>query len=244
MLKKIGIYLSATLLVLGLALAGSIYFKVNSTLALISENKGRENATSVEKSTYSIALIGINSENGRKTNDGNVIITVNPKTKKTTVKALPANLSVKVSKNGKSMPLNTVFKSYGSTTTAKVISAYTKTKYNYYLQFDYAGFKEIIDSINGITLTVAEPITYGAIQIKAGKQKMNGATALAYLRSGATAEIRQQRLAEVTNAASSQSFSIVTLTNYNKILDAIGNSVRTNLNSKEITSIAKSILLK
>jgi polyisoprenyl-teichoic acid--peptidoglycan teichoic acid transferase len=121
---------------------------------------------------------------------------------------------------------------------------------HYFAQVDFAGFRQIIDAIGGITLDVKKPLIdaefptddFGLkrIYIPAGIQRMNGRVALEYARSRhADSDFgRNQRQQEVLLAVREQGVNLGILTN-TELQQALQGAIKTDLNTGEILSLAQ-----
>lgn len=127
----------------------------------------------------------------------------------------------------------------------------------YYGLLDFAGFKKVIDDIGGITVTVDRTFTDSSypdekdgylppITFQAGTQKMNGERALEFVRSRhgdnneGTDFARSRRQQKILQAIKDRVVSLNVLTNLStldKLLNDIGDHVRTNLQPYEMKRI-------
>lgn len=89
--------------------------------------------------------------------------------------------------------------------TVRVTENLTGQKVDGYIKVNFAGFKEIIDTLGGITLTVEKDMYYntgdkvdGTINLKKGTQHLNGSQALQYAR------FRHDNLADISRTMRQQ----------------------------------------
>lgn len=154
----------------------------------------------------------------------------------------------------------------------KIISEYinriTNLPIHYYVRVDFEGFKQAVDSLNGIEVEVknsfydsqypTENFGYQTISFEKGLIQMDGDLALKYARSrhgivtdGTENEgsdfSRAKRQQQILTAVKNKAFSLSTIANpkkINELLDSLGNHTRTDLELWEIlklTDIAKNI---
>ena len=133
---------------------------------------------------------------------------------------------------------------------------------HYYTQIDFEGFKQIVDSIDGIEVDVknsfydsrypTENFGYQKISFEKGLTKMDGDLALKYARSrhgivtdGKESEgsdfARAKRQQQILTSLKDKTFSVSTVINpkkVNEILNTLGNHVRTNIEPWEILRLA------
>ncbi|HQL11645.1 MAG TPA: LCP family protein [bacterium] len=129
---------------------------------------------------------------------------------------------------------------------------------DYYIRIDFDGFKDIIDTLGGITINVersfvdnqypTENFGYKTIYFQAGPQVMNGERALEYTRSrhGTNGEgsdfARSKRQQQVIEAVKDKILSEINTYNPTKIIsifDALKRHISTNLSYKDIYNLYK-----
>ncbi|MDD5341340.1 MAG: LCP family protein [Patescibacteria group bacterium] len=156
---------------------------------------------------------------------------------------------------------------HGSELAAEVVAKTLDVPVDYYVRVDFAGFEKLIDELGGIKIYVNNEFTdnefpvetvstngvvdtngYKTVSFKAGWQKMNGETALNYVRSrhgnnGESSDFaRSKRQQNVLQAIKDQATSFTTFFSYSKVnalLDFYKNNVETNLTAWEIFKFAK-----
>ena len=122
---------------------------------------------------------------------------------------------------------------------------------NYYVRVNFTGFERLIDAIGGITVDVEKPIDddkypdgnygYTEVHIPAGIQHMDGKTALQYARSrhGTSDYDRSRRQQKLLMAALDKVLSMdISIDRIPEILRIVGDSVQTDLNLSELTTLA------
>ena len=124
---------------------------------------------------------------------------------------------------------------------------------HYYVRANFSGLKQAVDAVGGIEIDVKEPLIDPeypceknenrscGIKIAAGKQHMDGATALKYARcrKGTCGDdfgraLRQQ---EVITAIRTKALSIETLSNPSKLnglIEAASNNIKTDLSLRNV----------
>lgn len=138
------------------------------------------------------------------------------------------------------------------------IKTVTGLDVHYYMVVDFAGFREFIDTLGGVTVNVENPFTdyqypdynYGwqTITFAAGEQEMDGETALQFARSrhGNNGEgsdfARAKRQQIIMEAVREKALSASTLLNPTKmsgIMTDLGDHVSTNMEIWEMLRFAK-----
>jgi LCP family protein required for cell wall assembly len=132
----------------------------------------------------------------------------------------------------------------GAALAAETVEALLGVPVDYTAQIDFRGFERVIDAIGGITIDVPRTIVdpayptedYGTIEIvfKAGRQRMDGRTALQYARTRhADSDFgRIDRQQQVLMAALQQFRArglLAQLGSASRLLDIVSDSVRTTL---------------
>ncbi|HEM6341477.1 TPA: LCP family protein [Streptococcus suis] len=183
-------------------------------------------------------------EGGRS--DSMILVTVNPKTKETNMMSLTRDIMVEIAEaNGESSgtveKLNHSY-SYGQAPMAiATIEKMMDITIDRYIEINMDGLVELVDAVGGIEVnnTLGFPISisehepaYTSI-VQPGKQLVNGDQALVYARmryDDPEGDIgRQRRQREVITAIIKKLLQLDGLTQYKKILTAISNNMRTNI---------------
>ncbi len=225
--------------------------------------QGKQLPASQQK-RINILLIGIGGENhdGANLADTIQVASVDPKTKQIQMLSIPRDLYVKVPDSTGKVKINEVHsigedrqKGDGPVLLEKTVSEIIGQPINYYARVDFDGFKQLVDSVGGVTVNVKERLYdpyyprgestgYEILNIPAGAQQMNGETALKYARSRETTTDfdRSRRQQEVLAAARDKALSLQYLTNPAKVsqlIDIAGDHVRTDMSLSEIQKLAK-----
>ena len=123
-----------------------------------------------------------------------------------------------------------------------------------YVMIDFQGFEKVIDSVGGIDITVPEAIydpeypteDYGTttLNIPAGRQHMDGETALAYARTryGDNDDARRERQILVIEALFQRGQRIGSLTRIADLIVAVGSTVQTSFYFNEQLALASMAL--
>ncbi len=129
----------------------------------------------------------------------------------------------------------------GAYATKNAVEAATGLKINYYAMVDLRGFRELVDAVGGVTLTVPEPLPVGrtgAIQgwIEPGHRRLNGYETLWFARSRATSDdySRMARQKCVMNAMLNQLSPRTVLTQFQDIAEAGKDTVTTDIPAAEL----------
>jgi LCP family protein required for cell wall assembly len=81
--------------------------------------------------------------------------------------------------------LNAAFAYAGPTCTWKTLESLTGVHIDHFVQIDFAGFKRMVDALDGVEICVDKPVNdpRAELSLKAGKQTVKGEDALGYVRA-------------------------------------------------------------
>lgn len=234
--------------------ASLLNFSTDAISKTFKQLNGEEEITPIDATEpLTILLMGVDMdqatrggdwEGGRS--DSMILVTVNPKTKETNMMSLTRDIMVEIAEaNGESS--GTVEKlnhSYGYGQAPMAIATIEKMMditIDRYIEINMDGLVELVDAVGGIEVnnTLGFPISisehepaYTSI-VQPGKQLVNGDQALVYARmryDDPEGDIgRQRRQREVITAIIKKLLQLDGLTQYKKILTAISNNMRTNI---------------
>lgn len=196
-----------------------------------------------------ILLLGsdIREDNSFRT-DVILLLTVNPQEGTATVLSFPRDLYVYLP-FGRFERINTV-QYFGFKTMADTLESNFGVRPQYYMMTNFAGFLNIIDSLGGIDVQVAEEMTdqcdlphrdvvTGACTVKPGTVRMDGQYALWYVRSRkSTSDFdRQRRAQEVLQGIFARLLTLDALVRAPEIYRQFSGSVETNLDLRTVMSL-------
>ncbi|MBY4958813.1 LCP family protein [Streptococcus suis] len=240
--------------------ASLLNFSTDAISKTFKQLDGEEKITPIDATEpLTILLMGVDMdqatrggdwEGGRS--DSMILVTVNPKTKETNMMSLTRDIMVEiVEANGESSgtveKLNHSY-SYGQAPMAiATIEKMMDINIDRYIEINMDGLVELVDAVGGIEVnnTLGFPISisehepaYTSI-VQPGKQLVNGDQALVYARmryDDPEGDIgRQRRQREVITAIIKKLLQLDGFTQYKKILTAISNNMRTNIEISPVT---------
>lgn len=212
-----------------------------------------------------ILLLGMGGvgHDGPFLTDTNIILSVKPSTKEVAMVSVPRDLGAKIPDHG--LRKINYANAYGEALSqgaggdfARQIFAETfNIDIPYYIRVDFKAFTELINEVGGVTVDVKNSFTdtmypgpndtYQTITFSAGRQNMNGDTALKFARSrhgnnGEASDFaRSKRQQQVLTALKEKLLSFGTYTNPAKvqnILSSLSNHVSTNLSFGQMMYLA------
>ena len=130
----------------------------------------------------------------------------------------------------------------GTDATVMAVEGITGLKINYWAMVNLRGFKDLVDAVGGVELTVRDPIPYGGLgsdvkgYLEPGTRTLNGWEALwfARAREGSDDYSRMARQKCVMNALLEQVSPQTALRNFEKIAQASSATISTSLPASEV----------
>ncbi|NCA93668.1 MAG: LytR family transcriptional regulator [Sphingobacteriia bacterium] len=216
-----------------------------------------------ETGRVNILLLGMAGKGkpGGELTDTIMIASLDIQNNKVALLSLPRDLYASVPDSRYSAKINSLYKyglnnDQGIEPLKKTLEKITDLKIDYYLILNFSGFEKFIDDIDGINVQVERDIydptypgpnySYETFELKKGFHTLDGATALKYARERhADPEGdfgRAKRQQQVLQSAKNKVFSTKTLLNpfaVSKMMDTLGDNLKTDLNLEEIDSLIK-----
>lgn len=200
---------------------------------------------SVTNTPFIIYISGIDTYGSITTvsrSDVNMIVTVNPNTKKILLTSIPRDYYVTLANMQKKDKL-THSGIAGPENTVKTMAKFLGTDINYYARVNFTSLVTMVDALGGITVNVDRDFSAGGYTYKLGLQQMNGEEALAYSRErysfadGDNVRVKHQQ--DVLMTMLNKMMSPAVITNYSSVLKAISGCFETNMASSDITDLIK-----
>lgn len=210
-----------------------------------------------------ILILGKGGKNhkGGALTDSIQILSIDPFNKTAGIISLPRDLYIKIEKNNY-RKINEAYQigekqenNGGGSLVKEIVSNILDLKIHYFVNIDFDGFKEVVDSLGGITVNVSKAINdplfpdkelegYEPFYLKAGVQKITGEIALKYARSRETTSDfdRSRRQQELMVAIKEKALSLGVLaspTKVNNLIKVIGSHLKTDIQVQEMQELAK-----
>lgn len=204
-----------------------------------------------------LGIRGVGDPNGGLLADTMMVLSFEPQTGNIALISIPRDLYVKVPyqdykhKINETYALGIVDKDWrtGLEYSKMVVSDVTGLDIHYATSVDFKAFKEIINILGGVTITLDKPFSErnqfaeGVIELPAGKQVIDGEIALLFVRARFSTNDfdRAKRQQQMLIAVKDKAFGLGVLSNPLKIisiLDSLGNHVKTDAELWEIQEIA------
>ena len=267
--KKITLMFSAiiltTVIALGVYVASAYNFSTNELSKTFKDFKlAKSKSHAIEETKpFSILLMGVDtgSEHRKSKWSGNsdsmILVTINPKTNKTTMTSLERDVLIKLSgpknngQTGVEAKLNAAYASGGAEMALMTVQDLLDINVDYFMQINMQGLVDLVNAVGGITVTnkfdfpisiAANEPEYKAV-VEPGTHKINGEQALVYSRMRYDDPEgdygRQKRQREVIQKVLKKILALNSISSYKKILSAVSNNMQTNIeiSSKTIPNL-------
>lgn len=164
-----------------------------------------------------------------------MVFTINPKTNESTVVSIPRDALGVQSGTDEFDKLNHAYMNYdGIEGTINSLQRYLDMPIDYYVNVNMQGFMDVIDALGGVDITPTLTFTQNEVSFTEGETRtLSGLEAIQYVRmrkSDPEGDIgREKRQQQLIEAVVDKVISLGTITNYNDILDAVGDDIKTNI---------------
>ncbi|EGG58082.1 transcriptional regulator LytR [Enterococcus faecalis TX1467] len=250
--KKIFAIIFGIILVLFLAVVGmgaKLYWDVSKSMDKTYETVERSKKSQVNlnnKEPFSVLLLGIDTgddgrvEQGRS--DTTIVATVNPRDKQTTLVSLARDTYVDIPGQGKQDKLNHAYAFGGASLAMDTVENYLNIPINHYVSINMAGLKELVNAVGGIEVNNNLTFSQDGYDFTNRKISLDGEQALSYSRmryedpNGDYG--RQERQRKVIEGIVQKVLSLNSVSNYQEILTAVSDNMKTDLSFDDMKKIA------
>lgn len=250
--KKIFAIIFGIISVLFLAVVGmgaKLYWDVSKSMDKTYETVERSKKSQVNlnnKEPFSVLLLGIDTgddgrvEQGRS--DTTIVATVNPRDKQTTLVSLARDTYVDIPGQGKQDKLNHAYAFGGASLAMDTVENYLNIPINHYVSINMAGLKELVNAVGGIEVNNNLTFSQDGYDFTIGKISLDGEQALSYSRmryedpNGDYG--RQERQRKVIEGIVQKVLSLNSVSNYQEILTAVSDNMKTDLSFDDMKKIA------
>jgi len=210
---------------------GSFTGSSSLTTGLIPQPKGQVN----------VLLLGSDQRagSGGFRTDTILLVTINPASNKINITSFPRDLYVPIP-GGPSNRINTAFGRGGFNTIAETFELNFGVRPDFFVMINFWSFVEVVDSLGGIDIYASQPLSEhtarGWFTIPAGKNHMDGDTALYYSRSRkSTSDFdRNRRQQEVVQGVIEKLINLYTIAKIPELYKIYVDNVTTNVKLSDI----------
>ncbi|MEW8968040.1 LCP family glycopolymer transferase [Exiguobacterium alkaliphilum] len=242
-------------LVLGGAAFGYFVFKANETAENTNDaldrgdkSERRDDSIDLTKDHFSVLLAGVDGgallEEGRT--DSLMVATFNKESRQVTLVSIPRDAYVDiVTTDGEFKDkINHAYAYGGIDTTIATVENLFDIPIDYYATINFDGIEDLVDAVGGVEVDVLIPISgraTGNVELEPGVQTLNGKEALAYARmrkddpEGDVGRAKRQQ--QVLEAIINEATTINSFAKLNRIMNAVGNNIRTNMTLAEASQL-------
>lgn len=252
--KKIVITVIIILAILIIFVAAFIFYKLTVLNNSINNPLDRKHSELRDKplkdgEPISIALFGIDSdevrasENGGQRSDSIVLLSINPKDKKTEMISVPRDTHAEIVGKDTEKKINHAYAYGGPDMAVKSVEKLMNVPIDHYAAINMDGVSTLIDELNGVDVTSNATFDVKNYSFEKGKKyHMDGKEALAFMRSRKEAgaggdEGRQARQQLVIEAVAKKSMNPGSIPKINSIFNAVEDNVKTDLSLTELNGI-------
>ncbi|MDX5323683.1 MAG: LCP family protein [Exiguobacterium sp.] len=242
-------------LVLSGAAFGFFVFKANEraentndALDRGDKSERRDDSIDLTNDHFSVLLAGDDGgallEEGRT--DSLMVATFNKESRQVTLVSIPRDAYVDiVTTDGEFKDkINHAYSYGGIDTTIATVENLFDIPIDYYATINFDGIEDLVDAVGGVEVVVLIPISgraTGNVELEPGVQTLNGQEALAYARmrkddpEGDVGRAKRQQ--QVLEAIINEATTINSFAKLNRIMNAVGNNIRTNMTLAEASQL-------
>ncbi len=216
---------------------------------LVEKPKNDEKDTNNE--TFTVYMSGIDTYgdvSARSRSDVNILATINPKTHQILLVSTPRDYFVPLSISGGIPDKLTHAGIYGVDVSMDTVGMIYDRDIDYFFRVNFSGFKDIINSLGGITVYSDYEFSAGGYHYTQGENNLDGASALRFARErysfneGDRQRGRNQMA--VIQGVVNKALSPEILKNYNSLLSAVEGNFETSVPYSLLASLVRDQLNK
>ncbi|MFC4684103.1 MULTISPECIES: LCP family protein [Exiguobacterium] len=253
---KIVLLVFGLVLLIGGSAFGYFVYKANETaenanseLTRGDKSDRREETVDLTKDHFSVLLAGVDGgasleEEGRT--DSLMVATFNKESRQVTLVSIPRDSYVDiVTTDGEFKDkINHAYAYGGIDTTIATVEKLFDIPIDYYATINFDGIEDLVDAVGGVEVDVLIPISgraTGNVELEPGVQTLDGKEALAYARmrkddpEGDVGRAKRQQ--QVLEAIINEATTINSFTKLNRIMNAVGDNIRTNMSLSEASQL-------
>lgn len=196
----------------------------------------------------SILLLGVDTGADGRIDKGNsdtiMVVTINPKTKKTVITSIPRDTLAEMvgDQDTNVQKLNAAYNIGGSKMAKASVSQLLNVPINYYATINMGGLKQIVNAVGGVTITSPLNVSFDHVTVTKGEHHLNGTQALAYTRmryqdprGDYGRQLRQQQVMRAVLAKLAQT---KTYSRYDQLLTSLKGNLQTDLSFDDLVGLA------
>jgi polyisoprenyl-teichoic acid--peptidoglycan teichoic acid transferase len=188
----------------------------------------------------SFLLMGVDERTGdRGRADSLIVVTLNPNTNSMNMLSIPRDTRVEIVGKGIQDKINHSYAFGGTDMTLATVEKFLDIPIDYYIKVNMESFKDIVDTLGGVTVNNTKTFTYEGFTFNEGSITLDGEKALAFSRVRKIDSDfgRQDRQREVIRAIIDKGASPTVVTKIDDLLAVAGGNITTNMTFKEMKSV-------
>ncbi|MCE4049444.1 MULTISPECIES: LytR family transcriptional regulator [Bacillaceae] len=248
-LRITGIILLILLIGIG-AYVYTVYNSLSNAVNSMHEPVDRETTKRTEtlsleqQEPFSVLMLGVDERDGDSgRSDTMIVMTVNPEKKSVKMLSIPRDTRTEIVGHGTTDKINHAYAFGGVAMSMDTVENFLDIPIDYYMQINMEGFKDIVDSVGGVTVNNDLDFTYEGVHFPEGQVTLDGEKALKFSRmryEDPRGDFgRQLRQRMIIQAVLKEGASLNSLTNFDDIFAALSKNIKTNLTFDEMVDIQK-----
>lgn len=206
--------------------------------------KRQEQVILAKKEAFSVLMLGVDERKGdRGRSDTMIVLTVNPTLNSVKMLSIPRDTRTEIVGKGIEDKINHAYAFGGVEMSMNTVENLLDIPIDYYIKVNMEGFKDIVNTVGGVTVENDLDFTYDGVHFPKGELSLDGTKALEYSRmryDDPRGDFgRQTRQRQIIEAVIKEGKSLSTIANYEEIFTILGKNVKTNLKFSELVQIQK-----
>lgn len=253
---RIAIIAAVVFLVVTVVSAGATFLLIDKIHTNVTRSTGEEFPQPKNGERVNVLVMGLDAEvgpDGKVTNSGfdnrrsdvMMLVSGDPKTKKVTLISIPRDTRVKIPGHDYNK-INAAHAYGGPVLAMETVEDFLGVPVHYYVRTNFAGFGQLVDLLGGLEYTVEKDMKYSDpyqnlyINLKAGKQMMDGSKAIQYVRYRSDGDdiTRVGRQQKFLRAIANKAFSLGNVLRLPLIVTDMAKYVDTNLDAGDMLRYA------
>ncbi|WP_127495661.1 LCP family glycopolymer transferase [Paenibacillus glycanilyticus] len=188
---------------------------------------------------FTVVVMGVDErENDKGRSDTLIVLAVNPEKKSILMFNIPRDTRTEIIGHGTTDKINHAYAFGGVSMAKNTVEHFLDYPIDYYIRINMEGFAHLIDILGGVEVNNPFSFYYVGHQFDKGPLKLNGDLALLYSRmryDDPRGDLgRNARQREIMMEVMKSSLQFSNITQIQKILKELGNSVKTNITFDEM----------
>ncbi|UOQ45651.1 LCP family protein [Halobacillus salinarum] len=195
------------------------------------------------KEPLHILLLGVDErQNDKGRSDTMIVLTLDPDHDQMQLVSIPRDTKTKIIGDGRITRINHSYAYGGSEMSVDTVENFLDVDLDYYVRVNMEGLSQLVDSVNGVTITNDRAFSQGGYNFPVGKQHLNGKQALSYVRmrkQDPQGDLgRNERQRKVITAIVDKGASLNMMNQIRDVMDVLGNNVTTNMEFSDMRRLA------